>query len=1443
MVSLSKTPPETGGALQLPTPSRPEVARAAVGAVGKTGGAPRNPYLANKRTRERPQPILPAGPGRDDGDAATINPRPRHRQRKGATKGRCCNCHRSSGCTNAPQSHCECRRADPPRPCTSCPCPRTCTNAASPSTEGTPNSRQGLLNFAFRIGPVAQAAAAAICTTATTITAASDPPTEPANADEGEDDVVPPPAATPEQEEGGDGENVTEIAEEVIAPQGDEIVAEENPAPTEEDEEEEERGQRGEGAPGLGGEGGEGDHQDEEGRLPPDNGEPNGNPLLGRNDRPDGGGWNAGLDSRQDLLGVEMTEADNRLMVVYGDTIHQNDGRHLHGGIEEAMDAQHTQWFDRVVAHPHKLYFPPRCKVGKKFISLFAGLLRGVIDRRWNSEYPMVFAACILRRNPGTFKAAQIKKRISQRLELWEDGREEALVCQIETAARMSAGGGREPSTEEKTARSFNSTVLDGNLRAAVRRLTAREGGGVMSPSDRCTKTGEKVLDVLQSKHPDRRVPNLDHEDNLAFEDYDRVPEPVPVQCDPFEIEKIARKLNGAAGVDSVDAAHAKVYLTGYGRASAELREVMVDWAEWLANEMPDWAAYRGLTTRRLLALDKEPGTRPVGIGSIWLRYIAKLLLAETAAEAKSECGCLQLCAGLEAGTEGGLHSVHAKMEELGGMGFAEEEMDRNGGEPREEETTVEAALFTQPPENEKGPPLEHEDEDEETPLLTQPPITGGVTLGGAVTAIRGAMHIAMENVATSIPTVGEMAAVFEGDERGNVDVEDNDDGVDVDYEEESDEEIMGDEGDDGGNTEGHGDNDHPPPRQAGPPISLPVDAENGFNNQNRLAMVWTVRHVWPSMAKFTMNLYRHHVRMIVRVAGSQPHIILSKEGVVQGAPEAMVHYAVGMLPLAKKIKTLHAAITTPFYADDLTLAGGAEECAAAFNTVRRFGPSIGYFAGAPKSWVICSEEVEDEVKEIMEGKGIEIQYTRGTRYVGGFIGSAAMEDAWITPQVDAWAEGVKALARVAIRFPQTAYVGLTWSLQAEWQYLSRVSPRAAEHLGPIEDALRKVFLPALFGRPNMTVSDEDRLLYTNSVKAGGLGIRDPCQEATALNQTSKEASKVLVHALVEGTDLSLTGHKKAVKKASATARASKKADEEAVVATRKGQANAKEKKRLARISGCGVWLTRLPTRFEGNQVTEEEWHDNVSLRYGMRPVHLPQQCDGCGANFTIEHALNCKKGGLVTWRHNDVQQEWADLLKRALPASSVGTEPYIFYGLGVRAEQRRNAPPQEEAATEVAGDEEEEETLGDEARGDVSARGFHSRRRVTIFDVRVSDTDAPSYRNKTSAKVLEAAEKEKCTKYEAACTERQRDFVPLVYSVDGLPGQRAKAAERRLAAMLAAKWERPYSDVMNFVRVRMSLSVVRSNTLLLRTERAKSRYQRRAPEGVEACMSGRGME
>ncbi len=98
-------------------------------------------------------------------------------------------------------------------------------------------------------------------------------------------------------------------------------------------------------------------------------------------------------------------------------------------------------------------------------------------------------------------------------------------------------------------------------------------------------------------------------------------------------------------------------------------------------------------------------------------------------------------------------------------------------------------------------------------------------------------------------------------------------------------------------------------------------------------------------------------------------------------------------------------------------------------------------------------------------------------------------------------------------------------------------------------------------------------------------------------------------------------------------------------------------------------------------------------------------------------------------------------------------------------------------------------EVLGDEARGqDVGAHSFWKRGKTTIFDIQVCDTDAKSYGNRDSKKVLEGAPCRKKDKYEEACLKRRRDFTPMIYSVDGIADKHARAAEKRIAGILAAK-------------------------------------------------------
>jgi len=111
---------------------------------------------------------------------------------------------------------------------------------------------------------------------------------------------------------------------------------------------------------------------------------------------------------------------------------------------------------------------------------------------------------------------------------------------------------------------------------------------------------------------------------------------------------------------------------------------------------------------------------------------------------------------------------------------------------------------------------------------------------------------------------------------------------------------------------------------------------------------------------------------------------------------------------------------------------------------------------------------------------------------------------------------------------------------------------------------------------------------------------------------------------------------------------------------------------------------------------------------------------------------------------------------------------------------------------------------------------------------MRVTDTEARSYWKKEFAKVHEQHEKEKKDNYLQNCLEMWKDFMPMVYSVDGIAGREARNAEKRLATHLVGKWNCECSQMVYYVRVRMAIAVVRANSLLIRG--SHDRQQPRRP-------------
>jgi len=124
----------------------------------------------------------------------------------------------------------------------------------------------------------------------------------------------------------------------------------------------------------------------------------------------------------------------------------------------------------------------------------------------------------------------------------------------------------------------------------------------------------------------------------------------------------------------------------------------------------------------------------------------------------------------------------------------------------------------------------------------------------------------------------------------------------------------------------------------------------------------------------------------------------------------------------------------------------------------------------------------------------------------------------------------------------------------------------------------------------------------------------------------------------------------------------------------------------------------------------------------------------------------------------------------------------------------------------------------------DVSARGVWQPQATALFDVRVVDTDAPSYLNRTPTSIIQSAEREKKAKYSGAVESIHASFTPLCLSVDGLLGNEFSQFLKHLADRLSSKWDLNYSITTYWLKTKLSFALLRATNLCIRGSRSKIR-------------------
>ena len=129
------------------------------------------------------------------------------------------------------------------------------------------------------------------------------------------------------------------------------------------------------------------------------------------------------------------------------------------------------------------------------------------------------------------------------------------------------------------------------------------------------------VMDILKNKHPSSHPR---HSSTLL--DTPQLPTLEDLDITSNHVHFVAMNIEGSAGPGGCDALHWQDALLRFRSCSHHLHDNVADLSRHLANSIIDWNNIKALLANRIIALDKCPGVRPIGVGETLHHIISKTI-------------------------------------------------------------------------------------------------------------------------------------------------------------------------------------------------------------------------------------------------------------------------------------------------------------------------------------------------------------------------------------------------------------------------------------------------------------------------------------------------------------------------------------------------------------------------------------------------------------------------------------------------------------------------------------------------------------------------------------------------------------------------------------------------------------------------------------------------